>query len=491
MDEHLSFDLLTRYALGLDELGIPAPTLRTFNNHRKRVRQHAEKSGVNLYEEVFEVITDQQLTVLELSTSWQRQDSTQLLSNRADMNRLELVIAVLQKGVKALPEEEQAEWQAKHGGYLQKRPQNICFRVKKEEVPAQLQTVGKLLVELADEMRNSRSQLDALELVARVIREQYAQEEDGEVRVLASEELKGGSLQSPHDPEASYRKKGNKGYKGYVVNISETCDPENPVQLISSVQTASNNTDDEQLLVQSLDSQARRGIKVEKVTADGGYVGPTGEQACDNHQVELHPTRIGGRRTPPDRFGWDAYEWQFDLDDRPTRVTCPGRQTVPLQAGGKVGWWIAHFDEDGCTICPFFSKQCRVQARKTRPPTLLVRTRSIQVARLRGRITVENNAVRAAVEATVRSIKRPFAAGKLPVRGLIRAQMVVCGSALMVNLLRLHRYFQQQNDRWIEKFADSLLDFLSCWLRLRLAAESRFSWLFSVFWTQQPIIATF
>jgi len=491
MGEHLSFDLLTRYALRLDDLGTSAPTLRTFNNHRKRVREHAEKSGVNLYEEVFNVITDEQLMVLELATGWQRQDSTQLLSNIARMNRLELAISVLQQGVKELPAEELADWQEKHGDYLQKRPQNICYQVKKEDVPAQLQTVGKLLVELAAELRNSQNQMDALELVDRIIREQYAKEDDGEVTVLPTEELKGSNLQSPHDPEATYRKKGDESYKGYVVNISETCDPENPVQLITSVQTASNNTDDGQLLAQSLDNQAKRGIDVDKVTVDGGYTGATGEQACDDHQVEMHPTRIRGGRTPSDRFGWDAYEWQFALDDRPTQVTCPGGQTAPLQAGRKAGRQFAHFDEEVCATCPFFGHECRVQPRKTRPPTLLVQTRSIQVARLRRRITLDNNAVRAAVEATIRSVKRPFAAGKLPVRGLIRAHMVVCGSALLVNLLRFHRYCQQQNDIWGKMVADSPLGSMSWRLRLRLVAESLFSWFLSVFWTPKPVIAAF
>jgi hypothetical protein len=52
-----------------------------------------------------------------------------------------------------------------------------------------------------------------------------------------------------------------------------------------------------------------------------------------------------------------------------------------------------------------------------------------------------NYAIRANVESTVHAFKRPFSAGKLPVRGLIRAHMVACGSALVVNLRRLHHYF--------------------------------------------------
>jgi hypothetical protein len=44
----------------------------------------------------------------------------------------------------------------------------------------------------------------------------------------------------------------------------------------------------------------------------------------------------------------------------------------------------------------------------------------------------------------VRSVKHRFAAGKLPVRGLIRAQMVICGSALLVNVHRLCHHILEQ-----------------------------------------------
>jgi phosphoenolpyruvate synthase/pyruvate phosphate dikinase len=60
------------------------------------------------------------------------------------------------------------------------------------------------------------------------------------------------SLQSPDDLEATYREKRGKGYQGYVANLSETCNPQNPLQLITKVQTAPNATDDSQLLAETL-----------------------------------------------------------------------------------------------------------------------------------------------------------------------------------------------------------------------------------------------
>jgi hypothetical protein len=50
--------------------------------------------------------------------------------------------------------------------------------------------------------------------------------------IKAPEELSSDCLQSPDDIEATYRKKNNKQYYGQTVNIVETCNPENPIDLI-------------------------------------------------------------------------------------------------------------------------------------------------------------------------------------------------------------------------------------------------------------------
>ena len=143
LEQHLQFDLQTRYALGLDDLSQSVPTLRTFQNQRRRVREHAESTGENLYEVVFQVVTDEQIQQLQLKTGWQRMDSTQLLSNIAQSSRLELVLRVLQQGVAALSAARQAIWQQEQGEYVSQQPRHICYRLKNEAVPDYLQKTGE------------------------------------------------------------------------------------------------------------------------------------------------------------------------------------------------------------------------------------------------------------------------------------------------------------------------------------------------------------
>jgi len=77
------------------------------------------------------------------------------------------------------------------------------------------------------------------------------------VRALANQEIPSGCLQSGDDLEATYRKKGPQGFKGYVANLSESCTPGHKLQLITQVQVAPNNQDDADLLAADLPEKMR------------------------------------------------------------------------------------------------------------------------------------------------------------------------------------------------------------------------------------------
>lgn len=143
--EVIQFDIQTRYALGIDDLSTPVLDIRTIYNFRRRIREYDAETGINLIGECFKVITDEQLTKFELKVGWQRMDSTQILSNLARLNRLELCLATLQQGVKGLPEALRTKWQTEHEAYLDQTPQNISYRLKKKDVEEHLHRVGYLL----------------------------------------------------------------------------------------------------------------------------------------------------------------------------------------------------------------------------------------------------------------------------------------------------------------------------------------------------------
>jgi hypothetical protein len=441
LHEQVCFNLQVRHALGLQDLRCEIFTLRTLYNFRRRVREYAEESEVNLIQKVFEQVTDEQLESVALATGWQRMDSTQVLSNLAQMTRLELLVAVLQAVHRQLPESLRERWTKGWAPYLERRPHQVCYKIAVAEVEEHQETIGQELCAIEAALAEQAPESEVLALVRRVLEEQYERQGDGAVTLRPPGEVSADSLQSPHDPDATYRVKGGATYcGGYVTNVSETADPANPVQMITDVQVEPNRTDDATLLEQSLDDQAARGIDVEQVTADGGYTGPTGEAACEKHGVVLRATRMRGGHSAPNRWGWERYTWEVKDDGTPIGVICPRGCKAALLPGRAEGCFIARFDAQRCGACPFFSQMCRVQDRKRVAPTLYVTRREIQVAQRRQQLHPEDAPIRAVVESTIRSLKRAFPGSKLPVRGLIRARMMLYPAAMMVNLRRLHRY---------------------------------------------------
>jgi len=442
--EQTTYNLQVRLALGLHNLTEDIFTERTIYNFRRRVREYAEETGINLMQKVFEQITDAQLEAVALETGWQRMDSTQVLSNLARMTRLELMVSVLQTVHKQLRESDQKRVEKRWEPYLEGRPHQVCFSIPTGETKNHLLTIGRELDRLEAELAEAAPESEALPLIRRVLEEQYRREAEGALQLRPGKEIETDSLQSPHDLEATYRVKGGKEFRGgYVVNVSETADAENPVQLITDVQVEPNQTDDAKLLEQSLDDQAERDIEVEKVITDGGYTGPKGEEACEKHNVELRATRMRGGYSSPNKWGWEQYTWEVDEEERPIGIICPqgcqGR-VIQSQVEGNV---LVRFEIEQCRSCPFFKGKCRVLDRARVGPTMYLKLRVVEVARKRKQLHPEDTPVRVVVESTIRSVKRAFPGSKLPVRGLIRSRMMLYLAAVMVNARRLHDYLSE------------------------------------------------
>ena len=135
--------------------------------------------------------------------------------------------------------------------------------------------------------------------------------------------------------------------------------------------------------------------------------------------------------------------WELGTDGEPQRVTCPNGQQAEVTAGRKEHRYCATFEAAGCDSCSFCDS-CRTLPLKRGPKRVLrFSQQDVEVALRRQRmadVRASRQNLRAAVEATVRSIKHPFGNGKVPVRGQPRVSIVMLGSAAMSNVRRIHRY---------------------------------------------------
>jgi hypothetical protein len=467
--DHVCFDVQVRYALGYRDLSEGHFELRTVYNFRQRVAQHMQETGENLVERAFEQVTDDQMAAFELKTNKLRMDSTLIASNIRQTTRLQLLIEVLQRVQRMLDEGDQQWYADDLAAYLKGSSGQYLYSIKREEYAAHVQRVGDLMHHLVTELQAKYAHEPTYQVLDRVFKEHFVTAEKT-LRAKKGEELSADSLQSPDDWEATYRRKRGKDHIGYVTNVTETCHPENPFQLIVKVQTEANDTDDAALLAEALPGLKER-TGVNEMHTDGGYNSPEVDEAMQEQQVQQIQTAIRGRQPAEEKLGLEDLAWQVNaVDGQPESVTCPHGQQAEIVAGRKEGRYRAAFDSSGCESCPL-RDQCPTQPLKRRPENVLrFSQQDVNVALRRQRCADERAStrhLRPAVEATVRAVKHPFGNGKVPVRGKPRVGMLMIGSAAMNNVRQILRYQRSQKATESVQRRPVLSFFASLWTQLR------------------------
>ena len=449
MYEHFLFDLQVRYALGCDNFGEGDFDLRTLYYFRKRLNEHAIKTGENLMKVIFETITDEQIEKFNVNTKVQRMDSSQILSNIADLSRLELLIEAMQRLHRILSQEDQEKYREVFAPYIKEGAGQYTYRIRgKEAVWQHIEQVGIVLHDLLGKLA-AYQEAPVYQMAQRFFEENFKLVEQ-QVKAKANTEIKPGCLQSVDDVEASYRKKGNHSYKGYVANITETCSAENPLQLITQVQVAPNRVSDNELLKSGVPELKQR-TDLEKLVTDGGYTGPSTDQVLRTAGVEQITTGLVGALPihPKGMLAMSDFDMQLNEAGNLERVVCPNGQTatLTLQRSGQA--YLVAFAAEGCLTCPFHqTNRCPAKQYQRRNDFAfnLPKDRALSSWRIRRFQACKEEArtLRPAVEATIFQVKHALQRGKVRVRGLFRTAWVITCSALAANLRRIHRY---QNDQ--------------------------------------------
>ena len=439
------FDMQVRYALGYESLNDGYFSIRSLYHFRERLTSYNQEHGINLLDVAFEAITDDQVKRLEIRTKTLRMDSTQIASDIRDSNRLYLLVEGVSRLYRVLDATEQASYASLCEAYIESGSKHYVYGVRGgAATDAALQAIGPVLAQMLSGLKEQYASESAYQTAQRLFDENYRLEPNG-VEPKANSEIGSGVLQSLDDLEASFRRKNGEEYKGYVANISESCDEENDVQLILKVQVAPNNTDDAALLVEAMPNLVER-TEVDKLYTDGGFGSDDADRVLNQHQVVQIQSALRGNAPDPNKFSLADYEIEQDAEGKPTHFTCPQGQRIEVEPGRTTGF-LVRFDLDICAGCPL-QATCRAQPQKRDPRYTISFTqeevfRAQRRRRHRDFLDSPGNP-RAAVEASVRSVKHPFRNGKVPVRGIFRVTCMIVASAAMCNVRRIQRYLAQK-----------------------------------------------
>ncbi len=419
--ENCRFNMLTRSAIGLVNADDIVPTESTYYLFRKRIVDYEKAGNENLLNVVFSQVTKKQCTDFEVSGKRIRMDSKLLGSNIAWLSRYEIIhetFRLFYNEVKQFGKIEEAITETLEG-LLKLEGNKITYTCSSDEVKTRLQQLGALIYRVLPLF----STTDSLhyQTLKRVFDEQFKVDENKIVVAREKEEITAQSVQSPHDTDSTYRNKGGNGVKGYSINITESCDEGEVLNLIGHVDVRNASTSDLEFLQDDIKKvQEVFTSKVEAAHADGAYNSEDNQAFCNDveRNIELHLHAIQGATG---RYKLDLVDDKLSVLDTVRNELINCQKTINKK--GTVRWRIKV--ENGYRY--FTQKEV---------DTYLIRKKITETPI--GILQKRNN-----VEATIFQLAYHYPNAKSRYRGLVKHQMWANTRCLWVNFVRLFNFMEK------------------------------------------------
>jgi hypothetical protein len=429
--DHIDFDLLTRTALGLDTLDDTPFCPATFFNFQNRLLSHFAATGQNLIEAVFDSLTQDQLKTLKIKTNIQRSDSFMAMSNIRSYSRTQLLIEVLIRLYRVLSDEDKAKFKELLSPYTKQSSGQYIYNLERGSIPHEQEKLAQLYHRLYQALKDNYQDIEVFSIFERVYTEHFTIV-DEKITVKPGKELNGSTLQSPDDIDATYRKKRTEHYKGQSVNVTETANPDNELNLITDVAVCSNNTDDSEILNDRLETIVEKTPDLEELHTDGAYGSEDNDKKMEELEITHVQTAVRGRKAEV------AMEIE-EVADEQYKVKCP-HQCVNSEKARKR--YKACFDVEICKQCPL-NENCPAKGQDDKRTYYFDRSDYLLGKRNRNIKTLppERRKLRPNVEATVKEFTKPFNhKGKLRIRGLFKTMVYAHAMAISINFGRVWRH---------------------------------------------------
>jgi hypothetical protein len=440
--DRIDFDLRTRTAFGLHDLEETPFCPATFFNFQNRLLKHFVETGENLIEKIFDSLTESQLKKLKIKTDIQRTDSFQAMSNIRSYSRTQLLVEVLIRLFRILSEHDKQTLKETFVPYINQTSSAFVYGLKRTDIPHELEKIAAIYHNLYQQLKPTYSDTEVFKIFERVYNEHFRIVSD-KITVRDSKELTSSSLQSPDDIDATFRTKRDTNYHGQVVNIAETANPENPLNLITDIAVEANNVDDSTILNNRIDEIKAKHEDLNEMHTDGAYGSSDNDRKMIEHNVNHIQTAVRGRVA-------EVAMKIERIDSERHQVSCP-LQTAESQKTKTR--FKACFDLNVCSTCQY-AENCpaiiqnnyRVFYFTEEMVEMQKRVHAIEL------LPLERRKIRPNIEATVKEYTKPFNhKGKLRIRGKFKTMLFAFAMSIGINFGRIFRYLME-NPRLIPGF---------------------------------------
>lgn len=442
----LYFDYRFQYALGLEANNDNERLcVNTLSNFRCRLVEHELQTGENLLQQEMESLSEKMADFLSLNKSMARMDSTMLDSSCKKMTRIELVYTVIRNMVRELSKVSGLVIPESFLTYLEKGHKNqTIYKTKSPEESSKLETLIEQAHELHEWAQDNSAALDTESFghLSRLLQEQSIVSEEGVVVPIEGKKLSSRILQNPSDPDATFRKKGDKNHIGNSLNLVEVHDPEKEIGLIMHAELKENTYSDAQFGEDFVKDHPLSN-EIDTLAVDGAYFRQKTVKHADEKDLEINFSQMTGRSVSDDYIGVD----QFEIDPKTRKITrCPQGYEPTLSIFDPVKKiYTAKFYKEHCQECPLLA-HCQVKEQKKAYHVSFSENKR-RTDETRAKIGTERHQelsnFRAGVEGVPSVLKRAYQLEYLPVRGRVRSKIWIYAAIIAQNFKRCTKYLKR------------------------------------------------
>lgn len=438
--EAVLLDPRVQYALHTTQFEEQPLSDKSLQRFRRRCAEHEVVTGEDLLGDCIRDLGKQIAKLMGLAGTRKRMDSMMVASNIRRLSRTELLYTCTANVLRA-DEKAGAKVPVGMEHYLDPADYNRQFyhaqKEEREEILASILDDAERILAMPDE---HQEQTKEYQLLRRCFEEQTTlDEKTGKRRLRTSKEgMHSGILQNPADPDATYRVKAGREYRGYALNIEETCGKNGSV--ITDYDLRQNTFSDSKFLKESL---ARNGRQPEgtRLVTDGAYSGLENTLLAKEQNVTLITTDMTGREVNP-----ILAEFKFNKT-HDIVLSCPAGNR-PWKSGRphEDGRIHVTFRPDVCASCPH-KDECGIKFSKRTAYVDITwgscmrarQARTHKTAKFRQYANLRNGA-----EASISTLRNKHDVDHMPVRGLGRIRTFIAGKIGAFNFTKLLRHRRSQ-----------------------------------------------
>ena len=253
---------------------------RSLSRFRARCLKYQKETGIDLLHNTICELSERIADLIRADRTLLRMDSVMIEANIRRLSRLELIYTSTGNALKkALKTGQELPENLRH--YMKTGDFNESFYGGKA-------TEEQVIQEAVEALTLTDETCEETKLLKRVLDEQVTEEKS----LKAGSKMCSENLQSPYDPDATYRRKLHSRHVGYVGNFLESSGPNGTV--ILDYQYEKNVYSDSRFL---RDTVFRMGYQQKPcvLVTDGGYSGAANTQFAKKHNITLITTNLTGR----------------------------------------------------------------------------------------------------------------------------------------------------------------------------------------------------